>query len=224
MALYRNLRLPPPWSPASTSIPLVVYGASSAVGSFALKLARSSNIHPIIAVAGKGTKYVETLIDRTKDDIVIDYRNGPDSTIDQIRAHLQAGNYDKPSHGLDPGIGISSQKVLTEIVAPGGAINLVLPSDFDVEPAVKSLTSVGVVHNQDNGAYGDDASDLGFVICRWFTRSLQLGTFEGHPFEVRAGGLEGVEQALKDLRNGKASAVKYVFRIADTPGIQSDVA
>ncbi|KAJ6032920.1 hypothetical protein N7444_010691 [Penicillium canescens] len=29
----------------------------------------------------------------------------------------------------------------------------------------------------------------------------------------------GVEEALRDLKAGKASATKYVFRIADTPGI-----
>lgn len=219
MALFLNLRLPTPWVPASKPTPLLIYGASSSVGSFAIKLARNSNIHPIIAVAGKGKDHVEKLLDRTKGDIVIDYRDGDDSTIKQIRDHLKTGNYGEVKHGLDPGIGTHSQKVLREIVSADGAINLVLPSDFDVSPCEKTLTSVGVVHNQDNGAYGPDAGDLGFVTCRWFTRALQRGSFEGHPYEVRSGGLEGVEQALKDLKDGKASAVKYVFRIADTPGI-----
>ena len=123
-------------------------------------------------------------------------------------------------HGLDPGIGLPSQKVLTEVVASDGSIDLVLPSDWDVGSSqTKTKTSVGTVHNQDNGAHGADASDLGLVTCRWFTRALQAGTFDGHPFEVRPGGLEGVEQALKDLKDGKQSAVKYVFRIADTPGL-----
>jgi NADPH2:quinone reductase len=219
VSLFRNLALPTPWNPATAPTPFVVYGASSAVGSYAIKLARNSNIHPIIAVAGKGTHYVSTLLDRTKGDTVIDYRAGADEVIRQIRAHLADGNYGKVLHGIDPGIGLPSQKVLTEIVAPDGAINLVLPSNFDVGSATKTTTSVGIVHNQENGAYGADGSDLGFVTCRWFTRALQAGTFEGHPFEVRSGGLEGVEQALKDLKDGKQSAVKYVFRIADTPGL-----
>tara|TARA_R110002003_G_scaffold40_14_gene2779 strand:- start:2392 stop:3066 length:675 start_codon:yes stop_codon:yes gene_type:complete len=218
MALYRNLKLPPPWTPASKPIPFIVYGASSAVGSFALKLARNSNIHPIIAVAGNGSEYVKTLLDHSNGDVVIDYRQGPDETIRQIREHLQAGGFSQPRHGLDPGIGISSQRVLTEIVAPDGEINLVLPSNFDVGTTTKTVTTVGVIHNQDNGAYGLEVSDLSLVMCRWFTKALQQGKLEGHPFEVRPGGLEGVEQALQDLKDGKASAVKYVFRIADTPG------
>jgi hypothetical protein len=102
---------------------------------------------------------------------------------------------------------------------PDGSNNLVLPSDFDAVSATKTSTSVGIVHNQNNGAYGANGSDLGFVTCRWFTRAWQAGTFDGHPFEVRPGGLEGVEQALKDLKDGKRRAVKYVFRIADTPGL-----
>jgi NADPH:quinone reductase-like Zn-dependent oxidoreductase len=171
VALFRNLKLPTPWNPATTSTPFVVYGASSAVGSFAIKLARNSNIHPIIAIAGKGSHYVETLLDSTKGDIVIDYRNGADETISRIRAHLKAGNYGEVQHGLDPGIGLPSQKVLTEIVMPDGSINLVLPSDFDAGSATKTSTSVAIVHNQDNGAYGADGSDLGFVTCRWFTRA-----------------------------------------------------
>jgi NADPH2:quinone reductase len=218
-ALFRNLKLPTPWLPATTTTPLLIYGASSSVGSYAIKLARNSNIHPIIAVAGKGSQHVESMIDRTKGDTVLDYRSGSDEVVRQIREHLQAGGYGEVRHGLDPGIGEPSQKVLTEIVASDGAINLVLPSDFDVGTVEKTSTSVGVVHNQENGAYGPDASDLGFVTCRWFTRALQAGKFEGHPFEVRPGGLEGVEQALKDLRDGKQSAVKYVFRIAETPGL-----
>ena len=145
-----------------------MYGASSAVGSFALKLAKASNIHPLIAIAGNGSKYVETLLDSSKGDVLIDYRNGPDETIRKIRAHFDAGNYGLVRYGLDPGIGPPSQNVLTEIVAPDGAINLVLPSNFEVRTAVRTLTSVGVVHNQDNGAHGPDASDLGLVVCRWF--------------------------------------------------------
>lgn len=219
VALHKNLQLPTPWLPATASTPLVIYGASTSVGSFAIKLARASNIHPIIAIAGAGSKFVESLLDSSKGDAVFDYRDGADETIRKIRSHLEAGKYGQPKHGLDPGIGSSSQKVLTEIVAKDGAINLVMPSDTDTGSATKTITSVGTVHNQDNGVHGPDATGLGLVMCRWFTKGLQTGAFKGHPFEVRPGGLTGVEQALKDLKSGKASAVKYVFRIAETPGL-----
>ena len=66
--------------------------------------------------------------------------------------------------------------------------------------------------------FGND-EELGFVFSRYFTRALQNGSFSSHPFEVRPRGLEGVEEALKDLKAGRASATKYIFRIADTPGV-----
>ncbi|KAG5661275.1 hypothetical protein KAF25_005397, partial [Fusarium avenaceum] len=146
--------------PAVVPTPIVIYGASSAVGSFAIKLARVSNIHPIIAIAGKGTPYVESLLDRSRGDIVFDYRDGDEEVVNGIRGHLKAGSYGVVRHGIDPGIGDSSRKILTEIVAPDGAINIVLPSDWDTGSAVKTTTVVGSVHNGDNGAYGD-ARDLG---------------------------------------------------------------
>lgn len=58
-------------------------------GSYTIKLASNSNVHPIIAVAGKGSHYVETLIDRSKGDTIIDYREGPEATIQGIHNTLQ---------------------------------------------------------------------------------------------------------------------------------------
>jgi hypothetical protein len=78
---------------------------------------------------------------------------------------------------------------------------------------------VGSVHSETGEGYGTPGSDLGLVTPRWLRKALQTGTFKGHPFEVRAGGLEAVEQALKDLKDGKNSARKYVFRIAETSGL-----
>ncbi|CCD52898.1 hypothetical protein BofuT4_P138220.1 [Botrytis cinerea T4] len=54
LSLFRRQHLPPPWSPRAdiVPLPLIIYGASSSLGTFAVKLARASNIHPIIAIAG----------------------------------------------------------------------------------------------------------------------------------------------------------------------------
>lgn len=213
-SLYANQRLPLPWTPATNAIPFIVYGASTAVGSFAIKLARNSNIHPIIAVAGKGSHYVESLIDRSKGDTVVDYRGGVEATIKGITSSLDQAGHSTVHHAIDTAIVQQSADVLRQCVNPGGRIDFILPNDFDVSPAVKSVTSVGSVHNHNE--FGNN-QDLGFIFSRYFTRALQNNTFSGHPFEVRPGGLEGVEEALKDLKEGKASATKYVFRIADTP-------
>ncbi|PKX88648.1 zinc-binding alcohol dehydrogenase family protein [Aspergillus novofumigatus IBT 16806] len=216
VSLYGHLRFPPPWAPAVKPIPFIVYGASTAVGSYAIKMASNSNIHPIIAIAGRGSQYVESLLDKSKGDTVVDYRKGVESTVKGIRSSLERAGHSVVHHAIDAVIISESAEVLQQSVTPGGQIDFILPNDLDVSPAIKSITSVGSVHNQPEF---ENNEELGFIFSRYFTRALQDGSFSGHPFEVRAGGLEGVEEALKDLKAGKASAVKYIFRIADTPGI-----
>jgi NADPH:quinone reductase len=39
IGLYMRLRLPEPWHATTSPLPLIVYGASGAVGAFAIKLA-----------------------------------------------------------------------------------------------------------------------------------------------------------------------------------------
>ncbi|KAK9428917.1 hypothetical protein V1505DRAFT_357337 [Lipomyces doorenjongii] len=61
--------------PTGKQTPLV-YGAASAVGAFALQFAKLSGLHLIIGVAGRDILFAESLIDKSKGDAVIDYRNG----------------------------------------------------------------------------------------------------------------------------------------------------
>ena len=56
-----------------------------------------------------------------------------------------------------------------------------------------------------------NGKDLVFVISRLIGRRLQEKWFSGHPYEIVPGGLNGVSTALRNLKEGKADAVKYVF-------------
>lgn len=215
-----RLGLPQPWSPATKATPLVVYGASSAVGTYVIQLAQRSNIHPLICVAGRAQDHVEKMIDRSKGDTIVDYRNGDQAVADGIKKAL---NGQKLEYAFDA---VSEKGSYVNICNAGldpktGSITLVLPpptgwdQPFEEIPAgvKQSTTNVGSVHK--------DWKDLGFVSCRYFTRGLEEGWFRGQPQEVVPGGLGGVQTALENLRDGKASAVKYVFRIAETEGAGS---
>lgn len=219
--------MPLPWLPAQERLPLVIYSAASAVGAFAVKLASLSNIHPLICVAGQGKAFVETLIDRSKGDVVIDYRDGDEVIVAAIRAALRDGErllyaFDAIS---DKG---SYQNVAKVMDADEGKITVVLArKKYDGVPSSigLSFTQVGKVHAiHYPGLKGDQPlagalndEDFGAVLYRFFGRGLAKGWFKGHPFQVVGGGLTGIETALRDLKAGKASAVKYVFRIAETP-------
>jgi len=224
IGLYINLELPAPWHPATKPIPLIVYGASSAVGAFVIKLAVRSNIHPIIAVGGKGEAFVKSIIDESKGDVFVDYRGGADKLVEGMKAGLKGAEV---YHAYDAICEKGSFEACSKVLSEGGKITLVLPgSDYSAIPRTitSSITYVGLVHdnhtmdnktvnwkNQANGL------DFGYVYFKLFGQGLKEGWLKPHPYEVVPGGLKGIPEALTNLREGKASAVKYVFKIEDTP-------
>lgn len=193
-------------------IPLVVYGASSAVGAYAVQFTRRSNVHPLICIAGRAQSYVETLIDRSKGDTIVDYRGGDEAVVQGIKKALKG---EKCSHAYDAVSEKASFQNLGKVLeSPSGKITLVL--SFDTygeipEGIEKTRTSAGDVFGR--------LKDFGYVHCRYMSKGLEEGWFKGQPQEVVPGGLNGIEKALKDLKDGKASAVKYVFKISDTQGV-----
>ncbi|KAM0197756.1 hypothetical protein ACHAPA_003268 [Fusarium lateritium] len=213
-ALYARLRLPEPWLPVSDSqrIPLVIWGASSAVGSYAVQLARRSNIHPLICVAGRAQEHVEKLIDRSKGDTVIDYRKGREAVKKEISASLKG---EKLEYAFDAVSEMGSYQTICDVLDhQTGKITLIIPAQSysDIPKTIqKSVTTVASVH--------EDLKDFGYVFTRYFSKGLEEGWFKAQPQEIIPGGLEGVEKGLINLKNGTASAVKYVYRIADTPGV-----
>lgn len=115
-----------------------------------------------------------------------------------------------------------------------GQITLVLPGKkYDEIPTsiMQSLTMCNQVFadvdsrsRQGEAGVKRGTREFGHIMCRFFSRGLQQGWFSGHPYEVVPGGLEGVETALRNLKEGRASAVKYVFRIGDTKGVERESA
>ncbi|KAK7914012.1 alcohol dehydrogenase-like protein [Apiospora marii] len=216
VGLYLRLELPQPWTPATSPIPLVVYGAASAVGAYVIQLARRSNIHPLICVAGASTAHVESLIDRSKGDTIVDYRAGDAAVQEGIRAAVPAGH--KLLHAYDAVSEHNSPQNISAVLAADGAqkpkLTLVLPGKVHEgipDHVEQSTTMVGDVHG--------DHQDFGHVYFRYIARGLLEGWFKPQPQEVIPGGLGGVQKGLENLRDGKARGVKYVFRIAETEGV-----
>ncbi|OTB19147.1 hypothetical protein K445DRAFT_314019 [Daldinia sp. EC12] len=211
VGLYIRLGLPQPWTPATEPIPLIIYGAASAVGAYAIQLARKSNIHPLICVAGKSQAHVESLIDRSKGDTIIDYRDGDDAVVKGLK---KAAGGSKLLYAFDATSEHNSYVNISKVLAEGSKITTVLPPQNHEFPAgvSHSLTSVGSVHS--------DAKDFGFVYFRYLGRGLQEGWFKAQPQVVVPGGLGGIQEGLDNLKAGKANGIKYVFRIAETEGVQ----
>jgi NADPH:quinone reductase len=221
VGLYARLGLPEPWAKVHPAREIakqggvLVYGAASAVGAFAVKLLARADVHPIICVAGRGIPYVESLIDKSQGDVVVDYRKGDAAVVDGIKAAIPSGG--KLMYCFDAVSENGSVPNICKVLDSHGHISTVLPGQKypEIKSTMKAtLTTVGSVHK-----VPDDLEDLGFAWFRVFSLGLQEGWFSGHPYEVVPGGLEGVVTGLRNLRDGKASALKYVYRVEDTPGL-----
>lgn len=70
IGLYIRLGLPQPDAPAHTPFPIVIYGASSVVGSYAVQLAKLSNLQ-VIGIAG-ASKDVPTELGADEGGLFID--------------------------------------------------------------------------------------------------------------------------------------------------------
>jgi NADPH:quinone reductase len=213
IGLFVHLQLPQPWSPRPADekpTPLAIYGAASSVGSFAVLLAQRAGIHPLLCVAGQSCDYVETLIDRSKGDVVIDYRGGDEAVVSGLQAAL--ANIKQPLlHALDAVSEKGSYTNLFKVLAPGARLTTVLPTvDSSSVPdhIIIDGTMVGSAHGKDQ--------DFAYVYFRYMARGLHEGWFKGRRHEVVPGGLDGVQTALQNLKEGKASGIKYLVRIADT--------
>ncbi|KAK4691924.1 hypothetical protein P7C71_g5180, partial [Lecanoromycetidae sp. Uapishka_2] len=219
--------VPVPWTPVPDDIerPLVIYGAAGAVGAYAVKMAKMMNVHPLICVAGRGIPFVQSLIE--PGDVVIDYRKGDDFLVSELQRHLEGKEL---RHAFDAISEKGSSVHLSQVLARNGKLNLVLPHlREDIPDHLEQSTTMagslwkdlsqgkvrGSVANGRLGL-GNGGKNFGFMFTKIIGRWLNEGKLKPHPYEVVEGGLYGLETALKALRSGQASAVKYVIRVADS--------
>ncbi|CAJ2502933.1 Uu.00g103270.m01.CDS01 [Anthostomella pinea] len=217
IALFCDMKLPAPHAmpaQAERKTPLLIYGVSSAVGAFAAKLARLSGIGPIIGVAGRAGDFARTLVDH-----VVDYRQGEDAVVAAVEAILEKeGLGSKVPYVLDAISEHGSLETTLRFIDPnGGTVSTVLPPNLFAKDKENFAYPAGVTAiNSAVPLVHATHKDFGYIWSRYLGRLLEDGRLKPHPYEVIPGGLNGVLTGLKKLKNGEASAVKYVFRIEET--------
>ncbi|KAF3058781.1 hypothetical protein CFAM422_011938 [Trichoderma lentiforme] len=106
-----------------------------------------------------------------------------------------------------------------------GRLSMVLPQELPpkVSPGIKTTVSFAPALWEPNDVNSSEAErreltalkSFAHVYFRYLSDALANGIISHHPFEVVGGGLGGISRALKDLREGKNSASKYVIRISE---------
>ncbi|KAI9030614.1 hypothetical protein DFJ74DRAFT_475781 [Hyaloraphidium curvatum] len=229
LGLFIRLGLPEPTehggpNPGAKGRTIVVWGASSSVGSYAVQLAKVAGLR-VIGVAGSGADVAL----EAGCDVVVDYRlpNLPA----RLRAALGGDTLDSAldAHSGPSGCSLSFLDLAAAMQPHGGKICVVrsvapLPRTIPIPAAdlARVPRNVELVPSL-VGAAHDLARDGPFA-ARWFARVgrwLGEGTFHANRVRVLPGGLAGVPEGLRMLERGEVSGEKLVYRIADTPGLAS---
>jgi NADPH2:quinone reductase len=236
-ALFQELELPEPWSPLAKAAgkegikrPLVIYGASTATGAFAIKLASAANIHPIITVGSKRSEFIKPFLDESKGDALVDYTaySTEEELIKAIQEAVKKGG--APDGRCWKAFDTVSEDETIRLVAKAIAgppdafgrrprvTNILLKTEVeDLDPSVDLVFSmVGQVHDQD-----ENDKLVGVVWGAAFARGLREGWFKGHPYKMSKNGLESVGEGLKGLKDGTIRAQKVLTRPGETPGVSN---
>lgn len=228
-ALFQELELPEPWSPLAKAAgkkgikrPLIIYGASTATGAFAIKLAAAANIHPIIAVGSKRSDFIKPFLDENKGDVLIDYTAYPteDDLIKAIQGAVKKGGapdgrcwkaYDTVSED-------KTIRLVTKAIAgpPDAAGRRPKVTNIFVKTEVEgSDPSVDIVFSMVGQVHYEDENDklIGVVWGAAFSRGLREGWLTPHPYMTGKDGLESLSEGLKGLRDGSIRAQKFLTRL-----------
>lgn len=188
---------------------VVINGAASSVGAFAVQLAKLARFK-VIGIAGVSSQVAKDL----DADVVIDYRNKSDEELAKDIVEAVKSTSAELVGIVDAVSTKESGTLLAEHILQafgGGSITTLLPAygQADAPANVKILMEMVAT------AYGDDSA-FAKRMYRQLGQWLEEGIFKPNKVKLMPNGLDSVEEGLALLRNNKVNGVKLVYRIADT--------
>jgi NADPH:quinone reductase len=218
--LYHVLGLPAPWSPArAQSNPLVIHGAGGAIGAMAIKLAKASNIHPIIATAGNSSDLISKLLNFEQGDTLVDYRQSPEKLVADIQSAIAKSGKGPAWYGLDAATNQDGASEYTGILKEALGTQ---PELDGRKPFVATVQGGAKVTGPVDGDYinvmvahtgSKEQQCFGNTVSHLFTYGLANGWLTAHPIEIVEGGLQGLGDALTRLKDGKVFGKKLVVEV-----------
>ncbi|KAI5122327.1 hypothetical protein M0805_002494 [Coniferiporia weirii] len=231
IGLFVVLGLPEPPAPGSASLftpdngqGIVVYGASSSVGAYVVQLAKRAGFF-VVGVAGASCDYAKTI----GTDIVLDYRKYRGEG--ELEAALVAALSGKPCSSAYDAISIpGSSLLLSKVVArtsPNGKGRVTFILEVSDEERAQFPPGVDGFQTNVKTAYGVDER-FAARFYRQISQYLIPSANNPQPFQpnrvkIIPGGLAGVVDGLKLLKEEKVNAEKLVYRVDDTPTTMTTV-
>ncbi|KAF4948718.1 hypothetical protein FSARC_13654 [Fusarium sarcochroum] len=223
--LFDTLGLPAPWSASKPDNgPLVIHGAGTAIGAFAIKLANAAQIHPIIATAGNSIDFVRGLLRPDKGDVLIDYRQPRDKLVAEIQSAISAASQKPAWFGLDGATNQDGAPEYTGVLKDALGTQPGLEAFPSRKPRIATVQGRSKVTGSVEGDYinvmlahtgSDYQKCFAHQVSRLFAYGLAQGWLTGHPTEVLEGGLAEIGPGLERLKNGQVHGKKLVVKVAD---------
>ncbi|KAL5522724.1 hypothetical protein ACEPAG_8742 [Sanghuangporus baumii] len=214
IGLHKRLGIPEKSSGEQKGI--IINGASSSVGSYAVQLAKRAGLF-VIGIAGSAKDYAKEL----GTDVIVDYREHTGEALESALVEAAKGKnvqhvYDAIS---EKGSIALLSRVLSKVSPNGkGKVTYVLILSEDEQKQIPK--GIETERTGVNTAYGEDqefAARFYRQIGQWLAASPP---FKTNRAKVLPEGLASVPKGLELLRTGQVHGEKLVYRIADTPGLK----
>ncbi|KAF1970071.1 oxidoreductase-like protein [Bimuria novae-zelandiae CBS 107.79] len=204
----QSLGLPLPPAKVREPTTVLIYGASTATGTLAVQYAKLSGLTVIATASPHNFELVKFL----GADQVFDYKDP------ECGAKIREATKDSLKLAFDTISEKGSPAVCcAAISSKGGLYTSLLPvSDFprdDVRNvATLAYTALGEKFSE---RFPANQNDFDFEVRFWRLSEdlINSGKIKTHPTEVREGGLEAIPQGIEDLKGGRVSGVKLVYRM-----------
>ncbi|OCL09875.1 oxidoreductase-like protein [Glonium stellatum] len=208
--LYQSLGLPLPPAKFQEKTSILIYGASTATGTLAVQFAKLSGCEVIATASPRNFD----LLRKLGADQVFDYRSQDvGSKIREATNNKLALVFDCISEGLSPLICCEA------IGSAGGKYSALLkvtelPRDDVSNALTVGYTAIGEDFVAGQYTYPASKEDYEFAVKFWKVAEglINEGKIKAHPVKVM-GGLAGIPGGLQDLKDGKVSGEKLVYRV-----------
>ncbi|KAH9032324.1 zinc-binding oxidoreductase ToxD [Lactarius hengduanensis] len=212
--LYDVLKLPEPLgtSASRVKIPVLISGGATSVGLYATQFAKLSGLYVIATASPRNFDLVRSL----GADVVVDYAD-PLAAAKQIRE--AAPNLE---HAVDC-VGEDSSTAITAASLNGkGTIAQITLRPIPVE-GVRTLSSIifDVIGKDCDWPLPFTASpeltEIGRKLVRLLSEVVAKTNLRPNPALIQPLGLASVAEGFRYMSEGKVSAQKVIYRVADTP-------
>ncbi|KAK5280567.1 hypothetical protein LTR40_006170 [Exophiala xenobiotica] len=211
----KSLKLNLPTNPIRKKEYILIYGGGTATGGLAIQYAKLSGYCTISVCGQSDFKRLRNL----GADFCFDYQ---DPTIGKTIRMLTENNlrYAWDTIAIESSARICADALSTSPGTRYGTTNPIQSPRVDVESSsVVMYTMFGEPFTFGDREFAASPEDFDFakMFMSLTENLLEEGKLKTHPEILREGGLAGVIQGLDELKSGKVSSGKLVYRITDTP-------